>query len=227
MSTTLVPPLQEIDYPERDGKPLGETDVHRREIAQIIEMLEEYYRANADVYISGNLMFYYEEGNPRAVVSPDVFVVKGVPKKLRRTYKLWEERQAPVTVFEITSRSTRKEDKVQKRALYAMMGVREYFMFDPLSEYLKPPLQGFRLVGEEYVSIKPEADGALISTELGLRMYRDDAYLRLIELSTGQPLLRASELNDARRAAEERAQVAEEELERLRAEIARLRGEQP
>jgi Uma2 family endonuclease len=227
MSTTLLDPaLQQIDYPERDGKPFGETDAHRREIAQIIEMLEQYYQTHADVYISGNLMFYYEEGNSKAVVSPDVFIVKGVPKGLRRIYKLWEEGHSPVAVFEITSRSTRREDKNTKPALYAMMGVREYFMFDPLSEYLKPPLQGFRLVGEEYVSIEPEADGALISTELGLRMYREDSFLRLIDLSTGQPLLRPSELNNARRAAEERARTAEEELERLRAEIARLRSEQ-
>ncbi len=253
-TTTLVPALQQIDYPERDGKPLGETDAHRREITQIIEILEDYYQATADVYISGNLMFYYAEGNPRAVVSPDVFVVKGVPKGLRRIYKLWEEGHSPVAVFEITSRSTRREDKNTKRALYATMGIREYFMFDPLLEYLKPPLQGFRLVGEEYVSIEPEADGALVSTELGLRLYQEDSFLRLIDLSTGQPLLRPPELNNARRAAEEHARgeaaarlaaeervhaevaarhaettvrrAAEEELERLRAELARLRGEQ-
>ena len=126
MSTMLSPPLQRNEYPESDGKPLGETDVHRREIAQIIEMLMLFFQSVADVYISGNLMFYYEEGNPGAVVSPDVFVVKGVPQGLRRTYKLWEEKYPPVAVFEITSRSTRLEDKGNKRALYAMLGVREY-----------------------------------------------------------------------------------------------------
>src|SRR6185503_13833441 len=109
MSTAIVPvPLHEIDYPESDGKPLGETDTHRREIMAIIAMLEQYFADATDVYISGNLMFYYEEGDPTAVTSPDVFVVRGVPKHERRTYKLWEEKQAPVTVFEITSRSTRR-----------------------------------------------------------------------------------------------------------------------
>jgi Uma2 family endonuclease len=214
-----------MEYPESDGKPLGETDTHRREILAIIAMLEQFFAANADVYISGNLMLYYEEGNPSAVVSPDVFVVKGVPKKERRTYKLWEERQSPAVVFEITSRSTRLEDKGNKRELFAMLGVREYFLFDPLAEYLKPPLQGFVLEGNELVSMESEADGSLISQELGLRIYRDGSYLRLIELATGQPLLRLAELDAARRAAEDRARAAEEEIERLRAELARLRGE--
>lgn len=225
-STTFTPTLQQIDYPERDGKPLGETDTHRREILAIIAMLEQFFAANADVYVSGNLMFYYEEGNPSAVVSPDVFVVKGVPKKERRTYKLWEEGQPPAVVFEITSRSTRLEDKGAKRELFAMLRVREYFLFDPLSEYLKPSMQGFRLAGDEYIAMKPESDGALVSQELGLRLLRDGTYLRLIDVSTGQPLLRVAELDAARRTAEERARVAEAEIERLRAELARLRGEQ-
>ena len=219
---------------------MGETDAHRREILAIIATLEQFFVEHADVYISGNLMFYYENGNPSAVVSPDVFVVKGVPKGLRRTYKLWEEQQPPVAVFEITSRSTRLEDKGNKRALYAMLGVREYFMFDPLSEYLKPPLQGFRLLGEEYIAIDQAEDGSLISQELGLRMFKDDTFLRLIDIETEQQLLRPLQLFEARRAAEERARAAEAyartetqarraaeaEVARLRAELAKLRGEQ-
>ncbi|GAB4216334.1 MAG: hypothetical protein OHK0022_57330 [Roseiflexaceae bacterium] len=225
-------PDPDLLYPESDGKPLGETDVHRREILALIDILERFFRALADTYVSGNLMFYYEQGNPAAVISPDVFVVKGVPNKLRRTYKLWEEQQPPAVVFEITSRSTRLEDKGTKRALYAMLGVREYFLFDPLAEYLKPPLQGFRLSGEEYLPLLPDADGALESGELGLRLLPDGDQLRVFELATGQPLLRSVDLDDARRAAEQRAQAeaaarqaAEQELERLKAELARLRGE--
>lgn len=224
MSTTDTPTWQQIEYPESDGKPMGETDAHRREIAQIIEMLTLYFQAVADVYISGNLMFYYEQGNPSAVVSPDVFVVKGVPKGLRRTYKLWEERQAPCAVFEISSRATRLEDKGNKRALYAMLGVREYFLFDPLAEYLKPPLQGFRLVGEEYAPIDQADDDALISQELGLRLWSEDGFLRLVDIATEQPLLRPSELAAARQAEAAARQRAEQEVEQLRAEIARLKG---
>ncbi len=225
-ATTDTPTLQWIEYPESDGKPLGETDAHRREILAIIAMLEQFFVEHDDTYISGNLMFYYEQGNPSAVVSPDIFVVKGVQKGLRRTYKLWEEQQPPVVVFEITSRSTRLEDKGNKRALYAMLGVHEYFMFDPLEEYLKPPLQGFRLLGEEYIAIDQAEDGSLISHELELRLFRENTFLRLIDIATDQPLLRHSELAQARAEAEERTRTAEDEIARLRAELAHLRGEQ-
>ncbi len=131
-------------------------------------------------------------------------------------------------MFEITSRSTRREDQVSKHKLFAKLQVREYFLFDPLSEYLKPPLQDFRLVSDEYIAIKPDADNAFVSEELGLRMLRDGSYLRLTDVRTGQPLLRAAELDAARRAAEAQVQTesdarrtAEDEIERLRAEIAR------
>jgi hypothetical protein len=98
-------------------------------------------------------------------------------------------------------------------------------MYDTLGEYLKPPLQGFRLADDELAPVEPEASGALISQELGLRLQRDGTYLRLNNLASGQPLLRPAELDRARRAAEERASAAEEEVQRLRAELARLRGE--
>ena len=230
MSSLPISMPQPVKYPERDGKPMGETDVHRREIAQVIEMLELFFQDVADVYVTGNLLLYYEEGNPAVFTVPDVFVVKGVPKGLRRTYKLWEEGQTPVTIFEMTSRSTRLEDKGTKRALFAMLGVHEYFMFDPLDEYLKPSLQGFTLEGDEYIPMQPDADGALVSQELGLSILRDGTYLRLVDLATGHPLLRAAELDEARRAerearraAEQRLIETERELERLRAEIKRLR----
>ncbi len=81
-----------FEYPESDGTPLAETDAHCFQmIDALIHPLRTRYRQQDDVYISGNLFFYYEEGNPRAVVAPDVFVVFGVPNKKRRTYKLWQE----------------------------------------------------------------------------------------------------------------------------------------
>ena len=127
-ATTDVPTLKRIEYPESDGKPLGETDAHRREILAIIAMLEQFFADHADVYVSGNLMFYYEKVIRAPSYLPTSLVVKGVPKKERRTYKLWEEHQPPITVFEITSRSTRREDTRTKRELFAKLQVHEYFL---------------------------------------------------------------------------------------------------
>jgi Uma2 family endonuclease len=130
-------PEAEIDYPESDGKPMAETDKHRDLMTALIGSLSNHFAGEADVYVSGNLLLYYVEGDRDKCVAPDVFVVRGVGKHERRTYKLWEERHAPNVVIEISSRGTKKEDLNWKKQLYAWLGVREYFIFDP--EYkLKP-----------------------------------------------------------------------------------------
>jgi hypothetical protein len=224
--TDAVIASQVIEYPESDGKPVGETDVHRREILHTIETLERHFRDTPDIYVSGNLMFYYEEGNPLAVVSPDVFVVKGVRKRLRRTYKLWEEGVAPCVVIEMTSRSTRLEDKGNKRALYALLGVREYFLFDPLGEYPEAaPARGLPWSMASMRRCRSRATAGVISRELGLKLYRDETVLRLFDLASGREVVRTEDLSDVLQQTLARVQQAEEQA-RLTAEQARLAAEQ-
>jgi Uma2 family endonuclease len=208
-----------IIYPESDGKPLGETEIHRQEITDAIETLRDYLRERADVYVGGNMFLYYEEGRPERSVVPDVFVVKGVSKQVRRIYQLWKEQPAPCFIIEVTSKSTRREDEREKLELYARLGVAEYFLFDPFAEYLKPPLRGYRLANGVYAPIAPDADGALQSRELGLLLLRENGSLRLIDLASNERLLKPFENAQARRA-------AEAELARLREELERLKGNQ-
>ena len=111
---------------------------------------------------------------------------------LRRTYKLWEEDVPPTVVFEVTSRSTRRDDLSKKRALYARLGVKEYYLYDPLAEYLKPSLQGFVLAGA-YQPLPPAADGSLTSAALGLRLKLAEGHLRLFDAATGALLLSPAE----------------------------------
>ena len=147
-----------VNYPESDGRPMGETDQHRKEMIRQLELLERFF-AGQRVYVSGDLLVYYEQGNPKKFVVPDVFVVKGLEPKDRRVYKLWVEGQPPDVIFETTSRKTKKKDTVAKPALYARLGVKEYFLFDPTQDYLDPPLQGHRLVGDQYVRMEADARG--------------------------------------------------------------------
>lgn len=54
--------------------------------------MRDHFRDAADVYVGANQFLYYVEGDPRRVVAPDLFVVRGVPKlPARGTYKLWKE----------------------------------------------------------------------------------------------------------------------------------------
>ncbi|HKI05714.1 MAG TPA: Uma2 family endonuclease [Thermoanaerobaculia bacterium] len=238
---TAIPFRQEVYYPESDGQPMGETDSHRREMTDLIEALEDRYRNDPQVYVAGNLFLYYAEGDPRAVICPDVFLVHGVAKRQRRVYKLWEEEgRVPAMVIEVTSRDTSREDTSQKKSCYERLGVEEYFLHDLFGEYLNPRLQGFRLVGGHYRPMDLTPAGALISQTTGLVLQLEGASgLRLVDAATGEPLLRVQESKDearrekaARLAAEERieqeaaARVAAEERARaLEAELLRFRQE--
>jgi Uma2 family endonuclease len=208
-----------IFYSERDGKPMGETEIHVLELIRVLEVLRARYADQPNVYVFGNMMFYYEEGNSRASVSPDVCVVFGVPKlPLRRVYKLWDE-APPAAVFEITSRSTRQEDLVKKRALYERIGVEEYYLYDPLAEYLNPPFQGYRLEDGQYRAIESGPDGTFISVSLSLHLRLMDGRLELFDAATGERLLSPSERAQAE---SERAQVEAEARRAAEARVAEL-----
>lgn len=214
-------PLQRDDvyYPECDGEPMAETEFHLEETIYLIEALKDRFRDAQDVYVGGDMFLYYVEGVPQRVVAPDVFVVLGVPKRKRRIYKLWEEGRPPSLVIEVTSEDTRKKDLGSKKELYERLGVQEYLLYDPLGDYLNPRIQGFRLVGGRYVSVASDGDSSLQSSTTGLTFRMEESRLRLSDTRTGQPLLRGEEARELAR----RAQSAEEEAARLRAELERLR----
>ena len=208
-----LPPTRHVEYPSSDGLPMAESDFQRKPLTYAVEALGLYFQARPDVYVSGNLFIYYEEGNPEAVVAPDVFVVFGAPKHDRVSYQLWREPKAPDFVLEITSRRTRSQDQGPKRGTYAYLGVREYMQYDPTQDYLRPPLQGFRLVGENYEplprTILPDGTVVLASTVLGLQLRLEQGVLRFYEPTSGQYLLSYQEAEQARQAAEQARQAAE------------------
>jgi Uma2 family endonuclease len=221
-SSTPVP--WKNGYPTSDGKPAAETDWHRDLMCDLIDTLKVWYTNEPRVYVSGNLLLFYEPGNRRIHVSPDVFVVKGIAKHDRPNYLLWEERKGPDVAIELTSSSTRREDLEDKYALYQeRLHVKEYFLFDPLGDYLNPPLQGHRLRRGRYGMIRPVA-GRLPSQVLGLHLERNGRELRLYDPDAGRwlptPLEMAAEAEAAR-------QQTEAENERLRRELAELRRRLP
>jgi len=221
-----VVPLQyedDIFYPESDGQPMGESDLHRTEMSDLIDTLQDRFRDDADVYVSGNLFFYYEKGNPKAVICPDVFVVHGVPNRLRPIYKLWEEGRVPSMVIEVTSASTRREDLRTKKDRYERLGVEEYFLFDLLGDYLDPRLQGHLLTGGKYRPMPPAADGSLESRTTGLILRPEEIQLRLVDAATGELLMRPRESRAMVRDVTAALEHLEEENARLRREIERLK----
>ena len=227
-AATLRPAVSKtVEYPTRDGKPMAETDKHAELMIYVREALKIYFNKRSDVYVSGNNFVYWQEGNSKARISPDVYVVFGPEQRLRDSYKAWEEEgRLPSVVFEFTSRKTRREDTDTKLPLYEQtLKTPEYFLFDPTGDYLRPRLQGYRLKNDRYVRLELVND-RLHSEQLGLDLVQEDERLRLYNPTKGEFLPTNQEQADriaaeARRAEEQtrRAQDAEAEVARLRAEI--------
>ena len=222
-------PHDAVFYPSSDGQPMAETALHAACMVHVASALGWWFKKHGrdDVYVGMNNFLYYERGNPRAVVAPDVYVVVGAPAHPPRdTYMLWKEPKAPDFVLEVTSASTRRNDERRKRDLYAALGVREYFLYDPRAEWLAPPLQGWRLHEGAYravpaVTVLSNRGVAVPSEVLGLEL-RDEREARRVRLrdpATGEVLLTHDE---SERAREEAERAREEEAAARRAAEARV-----
>jgi Uma2 family endonuclease len=226
MTLPVTSSTTEIYYPDTDGLPVAESDFQLGPLIYAIDALRAYFQRRDDVYVAGDLFLYYEEGNPSAVVAPDVFVVLGAPNRSRSSYMLWREPKAPDFVLEITSQSTRTQDQGTKRERYALLGVQEYFQYDPTRDYLEPPLQGFYLVGNTYQPMpgttSPEGTLVLRSDVLGLELRLEEGTLRFYDPTTGQRLLSYQEAEQARQEAEQARQAAEERARAAEARVAEL-----
>ena len=174
-------------------------------------------------------------------LSPDVFVALGVKRDpARRDYDT-TVLKPPDFVLEVLSKSTWKRDAGPKLEAYALAGVRECFLFDPVGEHLAPPaVRGFAL---SKAGARPLPEVALPDGVVGVRSEVLDLVahvgaagaqaegqgrvhaLRWRDPRTDEDLPTHAEEAAARVAAEQRAAAAEArngELERRNRELEAL-----
>lgn len=232
--TTLLSP---ITYSTGDGRPVAETFLHLYAILTTLEVLRQYLEGQQATVLA-NQFLYYAPGVPTARVAPDVMVIFEVEPGGRDNYKTWEEGQVPAVIFEITSASTQKKDREDKMTLYSLLGVQEYWLFDPKGEWIQQKLQGYRLEtlvedGEFVNRYTLIEDG--MSQPLNLRLQVEGALIGFYRLDNNQKLLIPSELaaeleqeRQVRQRSEQRATQAELQAgqERLAREQAERRAAQ-
>ena len=214
----------DIFYPESDGKPMAETERHRDLLINTLLILQEHFQDIPDLCVSGNMMMYYVEGNPRKSISPDIFVTFGIARKERRTYRIWDEGKPPDFVLEFSSENTYRNDLGAKKELYAEIGIAEYFLYDPERQYLPFPLMGFALISREYAPISPGANGSAFSATLGLELrlrgetlgFYDPVSEKWLQTPAEAATARAERETDARQRAEAEIKRLQEEIERLK-----------
>lgn len=208
-----------IEYPESDGEPLAETDAQFNPLTYAVSALRIHFADRQDVYVGGNMLMYYILNDPSASVAPDVFAVFGAhDNHPRRSWIVSREGGiAPAFVLEIASESTWQHDATGKRAIYADIGVAEYWRFDPDGAYFPVPLVGERLVNGEYqpIEVDTDEDGVLRGHSDALSLdicARGELELRLYDPANGEWLRSHQE--------------SEERIRRLEAQM-RLHGITP
>ncbi|MEM7555668.1 MAG: Uma2 family endonuclease [Cyanobacteria bacterium P01_A01_bin.84] len=199
----------EIFYPSSDGEPLAETYVHLYAILVTLEILKQYLQGQQATVLADQFL-YYAQGFPKLRVAPDVMVIFNVAPGGRDNYKIWEEKQVPAVIFEITSEGTREKDTGYKKILYEQLGVQEYWLFDPKGEWIEKKLQGYRLHREIYEEIIDNR-----SEVLQLRLEVESELIAFYRKDTEEKLLTPSELAQALKQTEEKADRLKQKLKEL------------
>jgi Uma2 family endonuclease len=168
------PPTGPVIYPESDGLPLSENTKQFRWIVTIQGGLDALFRADPNVFVAGDLLWYAVEGSNIIRIAPDILVVFGRPKGERASYLQWLEGNiVPQVTFEVLSPGNRMGELISKFKFYEHYGVEEYYVWDPD----RGDLSGWLREGAELKPI-PELHG-WVSPRLKVRFELVDGDLQL------------------------------------------------
>jgi Uma2 family endonuclease len=224
---------------EEELHDLGEADFHTESMNIVRYGIREHLRFQPHYRAYSNMNLYYSMEDRRAYISPDNMVVAPFDPFLegRTSYRIGVDGPAPVQTVEVLSpRSGQQEDLGAKLIVYAMLGVAEYLLIDITGRFLPELLLLKRLQPDRTWVDERDPDGG-ITSRLGFRIVIDtDGQLRVLDAATGKRYSRPGESSaaaEAKRQAEARAEAeaearrrVEEELQELKAELARLRQQQ-
>jgi Uma2 family endonuclease len=242
--------VDDLDALYPDGEPLPESRPHRRVRDDAATVLEQHFESRGDLLVSSNLNVYYREGEPAAVIEPDLLVVAGVsPAELAdiKSYRTFQHGGTPLFALEVLESDSfiaemahhrpdeaRREDLDYKRTAYAAIGVAEYWRVDPTGgDIAGEVLKAERLTDDHWTPIPVTVDDTGTwrghSATLNLAIAWTDRKL-LFHLPGhdhlpchDQPLPNLARSDAARRAAESARRAVEAENARLK-ELLRRNG---
>ena len=205
-----------IEYPDSDGKPMSDNTKQNKWIRLIVGNLEWLFRDQPNVFVAGDLLWYYTQHDPDKRLAPDVMLVFGRPKGDRGSYVQWKENDVPVTVaFEIRSPSNDEDEMAAKFYAYDDLGVEEYYVYDPDTNKLQiyhRGLQTFRQVHDI---------ANYVSKRMGIRFEMTSPEMT-IYLPTGERFKVLKESQAETRAERKRADAANRRADATTARMARL-----
>lgn len=239
-------PVLDFELLESDGEPL-ETRWHVLQINLFIDVVTTTMkgRGRRDFFVGGNMFVYYDPAQARGIATdpgtrehfkgPDAFYVSGVEPGDRDYWVTWEEGCYPEVILELLSPSTAATDRGSKKTLYERtFRTPEYFLYD--RGEAKP--EGFRRVAGRYRPIAAGPHGVwcqhldaylgvwqgnyLETTATWVRLF--DREGRLLPTAEEREHQRAENLDQRLEQERQRAEAAEAEVARLRAQLSESSG---
>ena len=214
------------DFHPTEEDLMGETSVHADLVSYLMAVLRWQFRGQrCAIYEHLN---FYQTSNPKEYpLAPDIAVIKGTERWDVRSWRVGKMGPAPQVIFEIASEETWKKDLEEKPMKYGLMGVKEYFAYDPnespLVRETSRRLFGWQLdKGRGEMREMPvHPDGSMWSQHLESLLVPDTKYLRLYD-SAGQRRLTGEEAKDKQ--AKEEAEARRAETRRADAEARRTKA---
>ena len=225
-----------ILYPAEDGEPMPGKPPQKIVMTDCYSILRVRYQDNPRVYVGMDQFVYYVEGTPSRRLAPNIYVaVETDFTDADHPWLTWVHGGAPDFVLEFAAESTVERDRGEKRDLYAEIGVREYWRYDPTGDTMYPE----RLIGErldngqwEPIPVVPDLPGGMLrgrsevlELDLCVRLDIDTEphnQLRFFDRRTRDWLRNLSRAEDERAAAEDARAAAERENRQLRERLAEL-----
>jgi Uma2 family endonuclease len=204
-------------YPSQHENEMGESTRHYDICSSVWNALNLFFKERSDVLVSVNLNLHYDENAPHQWFAPDIFVAFGVPNGERQNYTVWKEKVFPQVVFEVTSEVTYKNDVTDKVLLYQKLGAKEYYVIDS-ETFLPSPLYAFQRDQNNALRQIVSSENRVFSPYLGLEIVYSDEDVKLFNPVKQEFLPNLSEVMM-------RINESEKEIKRLKAELARLKGE--
>ena len=219
-------PESEVHYPEGDGRYLSQNARHLMVVLRLLDGIRHHLDVDRDTILS-DVPLFYVEGDSSKSVAPDVYVTRNHRFGDKTIYKVWKEGGPPDLVLETVSPSnTRKELEENKRDLYARIGIREYFLFDPQPKKDRTPLARFQMDRRKGMYRRTNSHGRPLRSEvLHTTLQPVGRVLAVMDPKTGEPYGRMKEIVDRAEKQTARAEARAEQAEKQTAR-AEARAEQ-
>lgn len=138
-------------YPESE---VMSRDPIESDIAEALEPVVRRYLTGRGIvcYVGSDHFIYWVKGNNKACVSPDIYVLPGIPPTARpkqfpgskeSCWKTWVHRSVPTFALEVKAWENPRKDELQSPDRHDAMGTKELVVFDPFAHRRRAPRKRF------------------------------------------------------------------------------------